>query len=95
MATYVTLLKFTQQGIKDIKNGPNRLDAAKKAYKSVGADIKAYYLTMGRFDAVVVSDAAGQAVTLPNDVVFAMIGREAPLDFFRRSGIPIRGEWRK
>ena len=32
--------------------------------------------------------------TLPNDVVFAMIGREAPLDFFRRSGIPIRGEWR-
>ena len=34
------------------------------------------------------------ARTLPNDVVFAMIGREAPLDFFRRSGIPIRGEWR-
>ena len=23
-----------------------------------------------------------------------MIGREAPLDFFRRSGIPIRGEWK-
>lgn len=31
--------------------------------------------------------------TLKNDVVFVMIGREAPLDFFRRSGIPIRGEW--
>lgn len=29
-----------------------------------------------------------------NDVVFAMLGREAPLDFFRRSGVPIRGEWR-
>jgi NosR/NirI family nitrous oxide reductase transcriptional regulator len=39
-------------------------------------------------------DAAGQVTTLPNDVVFAMIGREAPLDFFRRSGVPIRGEWR-
>jgi ferredoxin len=36
----------------------------------------------------------GQEKRLPNDVVFAMIGREAPLDFFRRSGIPIRGEWR-
>ena len=23
-----------------------------------------------------------------------MLGREAPLEFFRRSGIPIRGEWR-
>lgn len=34
------------------------------------------------------------ALTLPNDVVFSMIGREPPLDFFRRSGVPIRGEWR-
>ncbi len=30
--------------------------------------------------------------TIANDNVFAMIGREAPLDFFRRSGIPIHGE---
>ena len=29
-----------------------------------------------------------------NDVVFTMLGREAPLDFFRRSGVPVRGEWR-
>jgi len=36
----------------------------------------------------------GATETLPNDHVFAMIGREAPLEFFRRSGIPIRGEWR-
>jgi len=38
-------------------------------------------------------DASGQTQTIPNDVVFTMLGREAPLDFFRRSGIPIRGEW--
>jgi NosR/NirI family transcriptional regulator, nitrous oxide reductase regulator len=31
--------------------------------------------------------------TVPNDVVFVMIGREAPLDFFRRSKIAIRGVW--
>ena len=30
--------------------------------------------------------------TYKNDAVFAMIGREPPLDFFRRSGIPIQGE---
>jgi thioredoxin reductase/ferredoxin len=29
-----------------------------------------------------------------NDAVFTMIGREAPLDFFRRSGVKISGEWR-
>lgn len=31
--------------------------------------------------------------TIPNDAVFAMIGREAPLAFFRKSGVRIRGEW--
>jgi len=35
----------------------------------------------------------GREQTLPNDAVFSMIGREAPLDFFRRSGIRISGEW--
>jgi thioredoxin reductase/Fe-S-cluster-containing hydrogenase component 2 len=30
--------------------------------------------------------------TLENDVVFTLVGREAPLDFFRRSGLPVRGE---
>jgi polyferredoxin len=39
-------------------------------------------------------ETRGEPRPLPNDVVFVMIGREAPLDFFRRSGIPIRGEWR-
>ena len=34
----------------------------------------------------------GSDATIPNDHVFVLIGREAPLDFFRRSGIEIRGE---
>ena len=33
----------------------------------------------------------GPTREIPNDYVFAMIGREAPLDFFRRSGIDILG----
>jgi thioredoxin reductase/polyferredoxin len=38
--------------------------------------------------------STGESVTIPNDFVFTMLGRDAPLEFFRRSGIPIRGEWR-
>jgi len=45
-------------------------------------------------DKAVLVDSDKKTFSIPNDVVFAMIGREAPLDFFRRSGIPIRGEWR-
>ena len=42
---------------------------------------------------VVLADAQGATQSIPNDAVFSMLGREAPLDFFRRSGIRIRGEW--
>jgi len=47
-----------------------------------------------RENAVVLSSGDGGKETLPNDNVFTMIGREAPLEFFRRSGVPVRGEWR-
>ena len=45
-------------------------------------------------DTIVLRDGTGAETTLGNDVVFTMLGREAPLDFFRRSGVPIRGEWK-
>jgi thioredoxin reductase/Fe-S-cluster-containing hydrogenase component 2 len=35
----------------------------------------------------------GGEKTVEAQVVFAMIGREAPLDFFRRSGITLRNDW--
>ncbi len=44
-------------------------------------------------ESVAVKLADGSEKGLPNNVVFTMIGREAPLDFFRRSGIRITGEW--
>ena len=43
-------------------------------------------------DKITLKDARGER-TLDNDFVFTMIGREAPLGFFRRSGLPIRNEW--
>ena len=41
---------------------------------------------------VVMKDKSGESIQLANDAVFTMIGREAPLEFFRRSGVRIRGE---
>ena len=52
MSTYISLLRYTQQGIADAKNGPVRLDAAKEAFRRTGAELKAFYLTRasGRLD---------------------------------------------
>jgi thioredoxin reductase/NAD-dependent dihydropyrimidine dehydrogenase PreA subunit len=43
-------------------------------------------------DHVLLEESGKVAEHVPNDVVFTMIGREPPLDFFRRSGIAIAGE---
>ena len=45
-------------------------------------------------ESVTLSDDSERETAVPNDVVFTMLGREAPLAFFRRSRIPIRGEWK-
>jgi uncharacterized protein with GYD domain len=57
MATYIVLLRYTQQGVEKIKESPARLDAAKKAFQAVGAELKQWYLVMGQYDAVVVGEA--------------------------------------
>lgn len=44
---------------------------------------------------VLIKEADGKENEIANDVLFAMIGREAPLGFFRRSGVRITGEWTK
>lgn len=43
-------------------------------------------------ESVTLKDASGESRTIDNDAVFSMIGREPPLDFFRRSGVRIIGE---
>ena len=57
MATYISLLRYTEQGIGKIKDSPKRLDAAKKSFRSLGAEIKATYLVLGRYDLVVITEA--------------------------------------
>ncbi len=45
-------------------------------------------------DKVTIVNAEKRTVEVPNDAVFTMLGREAPLDFFRRSGVGVHGDWR-
>ncbi len=42
---------------------------------------------------VVLTREDGSQRVIPNDAVFALLGREAPLEFFRRSDLRIRGEF--
>jgi uncharacterized protein with GYD domain len=57
MATYIGLLKYTDQGIKGIKGAPSRLASAKRAAAKMGCKIVSFHLTFGPYDAVTVVDA--------------------------------------
>ena len=57
MATYITLLRYTQQGIKNLSEAPSRLDDAREGFLQMGAELKEYWATTGQYDAVVISEA--------------------------------------
>lgn len=57
MPTYVTLLRYTQQGAAKVKESPKRLDAGREAFKKIGVEIKDTYLLMGRYDLLCVIEA--------------------------------------
>ena len=64
MATYIMLINYTDQGIRNIKDSPGRLDAAKALAEKLGGEFKQTYLTLGSYDLVAV-------VELPDDAAAA------------------------
>ncbi|MBV9158719.1 MAG: GYD domain-containing protein [Acidobacteriaceae bacterium] len=66
MPSYIALIRFTQKGIENIKEGPTRLDAAKKAFEAGGGKVVSFFLTMGQYDAIVITE-------FPNDESIAKV----------------------
>jgi len=62
MPTYVMLVNWTDQGIRNIADGAKRLDAAKTLLKDMGGEVKSVYMTMGQYDLLAVYDAPDDAV---------------------------------
>src|SRR5437667_1550452 len=57
MATYVALIQFTDQGIRNIKDTVKRGDSAIPEAEKMGIKIVEQFWTMGAYDAVVILDA--------------------------------------
>ena len=57
MASFVTLVKFTEQGIKGVGQTTKRAEAFREMAKKMGAMVKELYWTLGRYDAVAIFEA--------------------------------------
>jgi uncharacterized protein with GYD domain len=66
MSTYIILINWTDQGIRTVKESPQRLATAKKVIEAAGGKMTGFYLTMGRYDMIAIAEA-------PNDESVATI----------------------
>ncbi len=66
MGTFIALLDYTDQGIRNIKDSPHRADHFTKLAEKAGARVIAQYWTNGSHDGVLVLEA-------PSDEVAASI----------------------
>lgn len=66
MGTYIVLLDYTDQGIRNIKNSPHRADQFNAMAEEAGARVIAQYWTIGSHDGCLILEA-------PNDETAAAI----------------------
>jgi uncharacterized protein with GYD domain len=64
MAQYIILMNWTDQGVRNVKDSPKRLDTGRAVAKKLGMEMKDFYMTMGEHDMVAHLDA-------PNDETVA------------------------
>ncbi len=57
MATFISLVNYTDEGIRRVKDSPVRFDAARQVAGGIGVEIKDLYLTMGSHDVVFIFEA--------------------------------------
>lgn len=61
MAAFVTLINFTDQGIRNVKESPARFEAFKAMAERLGVTVKSVYYTVGTYDLVLVTEGTDEA----------------------------------
>ena len=61
MSTYIALAKFTDQGLKSVKDTVKRAETARETASKYGVQMKDIYWTLGEYDIVVLLEAKDDA----------------------------------
>ena len=69
MPTYVMLTNLTPEGVRTLKNNPNRVTEVNKEVEAIGVKVLAQYATLGRYDFVTIVEA-------PDDKTMAKVSVE-------------------
>ena len=74
MATYIMLSKFTDQGIRSVKETTKRAESFKEKVQKLGANIKDIYWTLGEYDIVATFEAPDAATATALGLALGIAG---------------------
>jgi len=74
MPHYISLIRYTQKGVENLKDSPKRVEATKKAFEVAGGKLKAIYWTLGQYDAVAIGEFSDDEAGLRVNLAGAMQG---------------------
>jgi len=74
MARYVSLLKFTQQGVRSLKRSSARAAAFRKAAEKAGVKVEAQLWTAGEYDGILILSAGDETKVLAVIAKLAALG---------------------
>ena len=57
MATYIVLLQYTDQGIRNVKDTTKRAAAAQEAAAKIGVKLTELFWTLGHYDLAILAEA--------------------------------------
>ncbi len=74
MNTYISLASWTENGIKNVKDSPGRLDAARALGKKHGVTLREFFMTTGTTDMLIIAEAADDTAMAKFNLSLAMAG---------------------
>jgi uncharacterized protein with GYD domain len=74
MTLYITLYNLTDQGIKNIKDAPERFKQGVQAFEQMGGKVLGFYLTMGEYDYVSIGEAPSDEVVATFALALGALG---------------------
>lgn len=74
MPTYIALANWTDQGARQVKELPKRVELARKTLKEMGGEFRSLYMTMGDYDLVFIYEAPDDAVAARFTLVLGQLG---------------------
>ncbi len=74
MNTYITLMKLTDQGAKELKNAPARIEEGLKLFDQMGGKLIGFYATMGEYDYIGIGEAPSDEAATTFNLVLSSMG---------------------